>query len=99
MLEGQKRGIIVTLLLHVFAFSIVFVLVFVFVLEFVFVLSMEMRSHGACCIVVGGTIKRNYGDVIAAKKGRKLISTLQGFHVIQHKRSYLNNNKKNIYHF
>ena len=57
---------------------------------------MEMRSHGACCIVVGGTIKRNYGDVIAAKKGRKLISTLQGFHVIEHKRSYLNNNKKYI---
>ena len=52
------------------------------------VFCIRMGSPGACCIVVRGTIKRNYGDVIAAKKGRKLILTLQGFHVIQHTKGF-----------
>ena len=50
-------------------------------------LPLRWKALGHVVLLLRGTIKRNYGDVIAAQKGRKLILTLQGFHVIQHKRS------------
>ena len=54
---------------------------------YVLYLPLRWKALGHVVLLLRGTIKRNYGDVIAAQKGRKLILTLQGFHVIQHKRS------------
>ena len=55
--------------------------------RYVLYLLLRWKALGHVVLLLRGTIKRNYGDVIAAQKGRKLILTLQGFHVIQHKRS------------